>query len=120
MTAVLPSPAAVPAASAVVPPSVSLSAMLSAIVARKNNFIDEDLIARLSALRPKDIDALSPPSIMAAGGLWVGDAGFCRRLGAVLFDVSDETVDDLSVRDYQIFLAVVSANFTEYMERSIP
>lgn len=120
MAAVLPSPAAVPAASAVVPPSVSLSARLSAIVARKNNFIDEDLIARLSALRPKDIDALSPPSIMAAGGLWVGDAGFCRRLGAVLFDVSDETVDDLSVRDYQIFLAVVSANFTEYMERSIP
>ena len=112
MAAVLPS--------AVVPPSVSLSARLAAILARKNNFLDEDLIDRLSSLRPKDIDALSPPSVMAAGGMWVGDAGFCRRLGAVLFDVSDETVEDLSVRDYQIFLAVVSSNFTEYMERATP
>lgn len=113
MAAVLPTPA-------VVPPSAALSARLATIVARKNNFFDADLIARLSSLRPRDIDALSPPSIMAAGGLWVGDAGFCRRLGAVLFDVSDETVDDLSVRDYQIFLAVVSANFTAYMERETP
>lgn len=107
-------------ASPATPTSAALSARLHAIMEAGNNFVDAEIMRRLESLRPDDIDALSPPSISEAGGLWVGDCGFCRRLGALLFDVSDETVGDLSVRDYQIFIAVVNANFIVYMERGTP
>lgn len=102
------------------PTAAALSKRLQALLSRdgENKFFDEDLQARLRSLRPRDIDAIKPPSIMACGGVWVNDAGFCRRLGALLFNVSDETVDDLSVRDYQIFTAAVCANFTAYLEGS--
>lgn len=99
------------------PTVAALTARLRGIEDAENNFIDADIITRLTALRPKDIDALKPPSISAAGGVWVNDSGFCRRLGAILFNVSDETIDELSIRDYQVFLAVVYANFIRFMER---
>jgi len=102
------------------PTAGALSARLRAILDKGNNFIDGELQSRLRALRPREIDAIKPPSIAEAGGIWVNDPGFCRRLGALLFDVSDETIDDLSLRDYQILQASVFANFTSYMERETP
>lgn len=102
------------------PTAGALSARLRAIMGAGNNFIDDGLQARLRALKPREIDAIKPPSLSEAGGVWVNDAGFCRRLGALLFNVSDETVDELSIHDYQIFQASVFANFTEYMERETP
>lgn len=102
------------------PTAQALSNRLNAILRAGTSFIDTELQERLKLLRPKDIDELHPPSIMTAGGVWTNDSGFCRRLGAWLFDVSDETVEELSARDYQIFHAVVAANFTVYMEDGIP
>lgn len=102
------------------PTAKALSERLNKILNAGANFIEQDLQARLQSLRPKDIDALNPPSVMAAGGIWINDAGFCRRLGAWLFDVSDETVEELSARDYQILQAAVAANFTRYMELGTP
>lgn len=99
------------------PTAAALSGRLAAILAADNNFIDPKLQARLRALKPRDIDQIRPPSIAEAGGVWVNDASFCRRLGALLFDVSDETIDELSINDYQIFLAAVYSNFTSYMEQ---
>lgn len=99
------------------PTAKALSGRLNKILGAGTNFIEADLQSRLKALRPKDIDELNPPSIIAAGGVWTNDPGFCRRLGAVLFDVSDETIEELSVRDYQILQAAVAANFTSYMEQ---
>lgn len=78
--------------------------------------VDPDIQSRLAALRPRDIDAIRPPGVGTAGGVWVNDAGFCRRLGELVFDVSEETVDELSIRDYQVLQAVIYANFTHYME----
>lgn len=98
------------------PTAKALSERLNGILDGGTNFIDPSLQSRLQSLRPKEIDALRPPSIMTAGGVWTNDPGFCRRLGAWLFDVSDETVEELSARDYQIFHAAVAANFTRYME----
>jgi len=102
------------------PTADALSARLRAIMVAGNNFIDDGLQARLRGLKPRDIDAIKPPSLAEAGGVWVNDAAFCRRLGALLFNVSDETVDDLSIHDYQIFHAAVFANFTDYMEHATP
>lgn len=100
------------------PTAAALGGRLAAILAAGNNFIDQNLQARLKALKPRDIDQLRPPSIAKAGGVWVNDTGFCRRLGALLFDVSDETIDELSISQYQIFLAAVYSNFTSYMEQT--
>lgn len=100
--------------------SKRLADILKSNIDNNSNFIDPALQVRLKALRPRDIDAIRPPSLAESGGVWVNDAGFSRRLGALLFDVSDETVDELSIRDYQIFLATVYANFTSYMEKATP
>lgn len=102
------------------PTGAALSARLRQIVetSRKNKgaMLDADLQSRLRALKPKDIDEIKPPGLTQCDGVWTNDPGFCRRLGAIIFDVSDETIDDLSLADYQIFHVVVAANFSRYLE----
>lgn len=100
--------------------SSRLTEILRSNIERNTGFIDAGIQARLKALRPRDIDAIRPPSLSEANGVWVNDTAFCRRLGAVLFDVSDETIDELSIRDYQVLLAAVYANFTSYLEAGAP
>ena len=102
------------------PTARALSSRLTEILRSNTGFIDAGIQTRLKALRPRDIDAIRPPSLSDANGVWVNDPAFCRRLGAVLFDVSDETIDELSIRDYQVLLAAVYANFTSYLEAGAP
>lgn len=100
----------------ITPTGAALSARLRQIVARGKAMVDADLQGRLRNMKPKDIDAIKPPGLMQCEGVWTNDTGFCRRLGAILFDVSDETIDDLSLADYQIFHVIVAANFSRYLE----
>lgn len=82
------------------------------------SFIDAGLLDRLKSMSAADMLALDPPSVDA--GLWVSDNGFCRRLGAYIFGVSPETVDELTWQHLIYFQQIVTVNFIRCLEAAAP
>ena len=98
----------------------SLDAILSAAKDRPKGFayIDQVLQDKLKGMASKDMLALDPPSVDA--GIWTNDAGFCRRLGAYLFGVSPESVDELPWQHLVFFQQIITANFIKSLEAAVP
>lgn len=106
------------------PSAKQLQARISAILAESkkrpagHGFADDAMQDALRGMTAAQMLELSPPSVEA--GLWTNDSGFCRRLGALLFGVSVESVDELSWQYYLFFVQIVTANFIKSMEAAIP
>lgn len=81
-------------------------------------FIDDDVQSVLCAMTPAQMTELCPPS--AEAGLWTNDNGFCRRLGAYVFGVPPEAVDELSWQELLYLIQIVTANFIKSLEGAIP
>jgi hypothetical protein len=98
----------------------SLNAILTAAKGRPKGsaYIDQALQDKLKGMTSKDMLALDPPSVDA--GIWTNDAGFCRRLGAYLFGVSPESVDELPWQHLIFFQQIVTANFIKSLEAAVP
>ena len=98
----------------------SLNAILTAAKGRPKGsaYIDQALQDKLKGMTSKDMLALDPPSVDA--GIWTNDAGFCRRLGAYLFGVSPESVDELPWQHLIFFQQIVTANFIKSLEQAVP
>ena len=98
----------------------SISSILAESKGREEGrgFVDQGMQDMLKSMSAAQMLELSPPSVEA--GLWTNDAGFCRRLGARLFGVSVESVDELPWQYYLFFVQIVTANFIKSMEVAIP
>lgn len=81
-------------------------------------FISQKLQDALRDMTAADMLALAPPS--AETGVWTNDTGFCRRLGARIFGVSPESVNELPWQYFLFFVQIVNANFIRSMEGAIP
>jgi hypothetical protein len=109
---------------ALTPSAQSLLDRLNRILAEGKNrpkgttYLCRDLQDALKAMTPKDMLELDPPSIEA--GIWTNDAGFCKRLGARLFGVSPESVDELPWTHLIFFQQIVTANFIRCLEEAVP
>lgn len=109
---------------AMTPPAQALlSALNTILTAAKSRpkgsaYIDQALQDKLKGMTSKDMLALDPPSVDA--GIWTNDAGFCRRLGAYLFGVSPESVDELPWQHLIFFQQIVTANFIKSLEQAVP
>lgn len=109
---------------AMTPPAQALlSALNSILTAAKSRpkgsaYIDQALQDKLKGMTSRDMLALDPPSVDA--GIWTNDAGFCRRLGAYLFGVSPESVDELPWQHLIFFQQIVTANFIKSLEAAVP
>lgn len=86
--------------------------------AASTRFHDPDLMSALRAMTTQDMLDLDPPGIEA--GIWTNDYGFCRRLGARLFGVSPESVDELPWTLNLYFRQIVTANFTDCLAEAVP
>lgn len=82
------------------------------------SYIDQKLQEALKAMSASDMLELEPPSVEA--GIWTSDPGFCKRLGARLFGVSPESVDELPWTHLIFFQQVVTANFIRCLEQAVP
>lgn len=80
--------------------------------------IDDALQAGLTGLSTADMLKLSPPG--TDSGVWTNDQGFCVRLGARIFGVSPESVNELPWQHYLFFTQIVAANFIRSMGGAIP
>lgn len=109
---------------AMTPPAQALLSALNAILTaaksrpRGSAYIDQALQDKLKGMTSKDMLALDPPSVDA--GIWTNDACFCRRLGAYLFGVSPESVDELPWQHLIFFQQIVTANFIKSLEAAVP
>lgn len=83
-----------------------------------SGYIDQALVEKLKSMTSADMLALDPPSVDA--GIWTSDNDFCRRLGAVLFGVSPESVDELPWTHLIFFQQIVTANFIRCLEQATP
>lgn len=81
-------------------------------------FHDDALKGALLAMTTQDMLELDPPGIEA--GLWTNDYTFCRALGARLFGVSPESVDELPWTLNLFFRQIVAANFTACLAAEAP
>lgn len=109
---------------ALTPPAQVLLDKINRILAEGRNrpkgttYLDKGLQEALKAMTTKDMLDLDPPSVEA--GLWTNDADFCKRLGARLFGVSPESVDELPWTHLIFFQQIVTANFIWCLEEAAP
>lgn len=97
-----------------------LNRILSAAKSRPKGvaYIDSGLQDTLKSMTSADMLELDPPSVDA--GIWTSDPGFCKRLGARLFGVSPESVDELPWTHLIFFQQIVTANFIRCLEQAVP
>ena len=106
------------------PPAQNLKSSLDAILSAAKDrpkgsaYIEQSLQDTLKALSAKDMLAMDPPSVDA--GIWTNDLDFCKRLGARLFGVSPESVDELSWQYLIYFQQIVTANFIRSLAEAAP
>ena len=106
------------------PPAQQLLNRLNDILAKAKTkpkgsaYIDEALQVSLKGMTTADMLTLEPPTVDA--GIWTSDPGFCRRLGARLFGVSPEAVDELPWTHTIFFQQIVTANFIRCLEEAVP
>lgn len=97
-----------------------LKAILVAAKSRAKGlaYIDQGIQDALVSMTASDMLELDPPSVEA--GIWTNDTAFCRRLGARLFGVSPESVDELPWQHLIFFQQIVTANFIRSLEQAVP
>lgn len=106
------------------PPAQSLKNSIDVIlVAAKSRpkavgFIDDGLQKTLKGMTSADMLELDPPAVDA--GIWTNDTDFCKRLGARLFGVSPESVDELPWTHLIYFQQIVTANFIKCLAEAAP
>lgn len=109
---------------AMTPPAQALFGALNEILTaakgrpKGSAYINQALQDKLKGMTTQGMLALEPPSVDA--GIWTNDAGFCRRLGAYLFGVSPESVDELPWQHLIFFQQIVTANFIKSLESAVP
>lgn len=99
------------------PAAVTLTKELDEITRKAGesaSLVSENILNVLQNMTPQDIEKLQPPK--TSQGLWTDDTVFCKKLGCFLFGVSPETVNELDIGHYYVFLEVVSANFIRLLE----
>lgn len=102
------------------PPAQGLVSAINRIVAgakqkkKGTGFLDPGIQDKLKSMSAADMLNLDPPSTEA--GLWTSDLDFCKRLGASVFGVSPETVDELPWTHLIFLQQVVTVNFIFCLE----
>ena len=106
------------------PPAQNLKKAIDEIlVAAKSRpkavaFHRQELQDTLKGMTTADMLELDPPG--ADAGIWTNDTAFCKRLGARLFGVSPESVDELPWTHLIYFQQIVTANFIKCLAEAAP
>lgn len=79
----------------------------------KETLVHPEILAKMQAMRPADLDALKPPTI--SSGFWTDDIGFCKRLAGYIFEASPETIEEMPAGLYPVMLTIISQNFINFM-----